>query len=363
MTAAALGRRVPTYRQELPRPAAPEDPSRSSLAAPARLPSSRQPSRTTGDEAAAGPAPTFQLRQHLQLVRELAVEVVLGTAQLELEVSHGSRSHRTSRPLRTSRAAAARRTRPQRPGAANPWPACPAALSIGQREERGGGGAARAGGAGQSQCGIPGRSSLARTAARPWRGRGVGRGCALLQGPMRRGSGVAGSPGAGTGCWSQGPAAASRGPGGAAGLQVGPGVGGAAGGAGRRPVPIRRGGRGLPGRGCLRGGRGGRRGPPHSADLARPGRGGRGSPSPGPSPLRKRLPWHVGALSREGPRGWAGAQDCFPRDLRLGWAAPQSELRGRRRKGPSGCIHTGAVCSADTASAASHPRPWGPWGP
>ena len=45
--------------------------------------------RATWDEAAAILAPTFQLGQHLELGRELAVEIVLDAVQLQLVVLHG----------------------------------------------------------------------------------------------------------------------------------------------------------------------------------------------------------------------------------------------------------------------------------
>lgn len=56
---------------------------------PPELPGRPGPGPATSDKAATGPAPTFQLRQHLELVRKLAVEVVLDAVQLPLIVLHG----------------------------------------------------------------------------------------------------------------------------------------------------------------------------------------------------------------------------------------------------------------------------------
>lgn len=225
------------------------------------------------------PAPTFQLGQHLELGRELAVEVVLHAVQLSLVVLHRGRTRRPQLAAsRTSRAG----SRTSRATARSPAPSVPASPINSRRARRpsplvsgrGVGGAARAGWAGPNQrtgvkaagsaalaIGPHGRPSLVwagrgrgRASALPserpipgarhWpgalagprRGRGVGgaaraggAGAARLGGPSR-GSRVTGSRGAGTQGLEPGPGSGIGGPDGAARLQVSPGVGGGVGG-------------------------------------------------------------------------------------------------------------------------------------
>lgn len=170
---------------------APEQPSQTLWSGPKPCPASI-------GEASAGPAPTFQLGQHLKLGREQVVEVVLDTEQLPLVVLHSSAKLRHHRQLQTSRATAVRLSRSNCFGAANQRPACSTALAIGQQAGRGGGGTACAGRAGPSQhSGIgaagSGHSPLApRPAA--WARRG--------QSWESDGSGVVGPEAWGRGGWT-----------------------------------------------------------------------------------------------------------------------------------------------------------------
>lgn len=100
-------------------------------AVPAEGDSSSRPRLPSPGSRPGLPAPTFQLGQHLELGRELAEEIVPGAARRAPWVPHGTRT-----PAPNLRAAA--RFPRRRPGAANQRPARPAALSIGQREERAG---------------------------------------------------------------------------------------------------------------------------------------------------------------------------------------------------------------------------------
>lgn len=216
----------------------------------------------------------------------------------------------------------ARRSRPQRPGTTNQQPACPAALSIGQEEGRGVGGAARARWAGPSPdarggAAGPGRPPLVRWTARPCRGRGVGgaesAGRAQPGAPLwselllrdhwatRRGTRVR-EPGTGHGIGS---------PDGAAQLQVDPGVGR---GTGRicigsppgTPPPV-----------SMRGGE-------SSAEGSRGRlRGRERAPSPALYPPHSGKGHYHVCVARLGKNPWerAGGQGCLSPQARV-WAGP-----------------------------------------
>lgn len=226
----------------------------------------------------------------------------------------------------------ARRSRPQRPGATNQRPACPAARSIGQEEGRGVGGVAHARWAGLSPdarggaAGL-GRSPLVSRTARPCRGRDVGgaetAGRARPGAPLwpelllryhcatRRGTRVR-EPGTGRGIGS---------PDGAAQLQVDPGVGR---GAGRicsgsppgtlPPVSMRRGRREFRGEEPEQGASAWARKGPVSCSV--------------PAPLRKRPISRVCSPPREESvgAGWRAGL-LIPTGPGLGRTAPQPELR------------------------------------
>lgn len=126
------------------------------------------------DEAAAGPALTFQLGQHLKLGRELAVEVVFDAVHLLLVVLHGG-AHPRDLPDPTTRSEL-----PARPLCASPTLSVPAPPINGRYawrrsplvSGRGGSGAVLTGRAGPSQCSgaraaDSGSCSLALTVACP----------------------------------------------------------------------------------------------------------------------------------------------------------------------------------------------------